>query len=86
LVASSYNGTEVYLDDILVYGDTPQEYLDNPQNPGRIQGVWCAAVSEEVLLRVPEEYGTRATRKGIPSLTRRSSNASTSLNPPLTST
>jgi transposase InsO family protein len=24
-----YNGTEVYLDDILVYGDTPQEYLDN---------------------------------------------------------
>jgi hypothetical protein len=27
-----YNGTEVYLDDILVYGDTPQEYLDNSQN------------------------------------------------------
>jgi hypothetical protein len=52
-----YNGTEVYLDDILVYGDTPQEYLDNRKTPEAIQGVWCAAVSEEVLLRVPEvEY------------------------------
>jgi hypothetical protein len=28
-----YNGTEVYLDDILVYGDTPQEYLDNRKTP-----------------------------------------------------
>jgi hypothetical protein len=47
------------------------------QTPGRSdQGVWCAAVSEEVFL-VPEEEYVDNVRKGIPS-PRRSSNASTS--------
>jgi hypothetical protein len=52
--------TEVYLDDILVYGDTPQEYLSNLKTLKTDQGVWCAAVSKKCSFRVPEvEYVTR---------------------------
>jgi hypothetical protein len=57
LVASSSTTGQKYLDDILVYGDTPKEYLDNRKTPEAIQGVWCAAVSEVLLQGVPEvEY------------------------------
>jgi hypothetical protein len=37
LVASSSTTGQKYLDDILVYGDTPQEYLDNLQNLKRFK-------------------------------------------------
>jgi hypothetical protein len=42
-----YNGTEVYLDDILVYGDTPKEYLDNLPFPEAIQESMVALLPRE---------------------------------------
>jgi hypothetical protein len=57
LVASSSTTGQKYLDDILVYGDTPQEYLDNLQNLKRFKEYGVLLSPKKCSFGVPEvEY------------------------------